>query len=254
MTTRLGRSATLAALLLSTLLTVVVGAGTATARGGNPDFRAPKVGTCEQMTLKLLQLKSDHSTAVPCSDKHTARVVGVVQLPQKLDWSSDTTKINRVVVATCVPDVRDALGRTMKKQDRTAYDYGWFIPTKTQQSHGARWISCVQILWHGAGLGPLPTDKVPALPKGALSDKVARCMTTNKLYTTSCNQSHGWRSTGAFVVASDRYPGAKALNAKATTKCADRVTTKGYRWTYQSKLNWQLGGDHVVVCYSQTSS
>ena len=253
MTTRLGRSAALAALLLSTLIAGITGAGTATARGGNPDFQAPKVGTCEQMTYKLLQLKSDHSTAVPCSEKHTARVVSVVQLPKKLDWSADTGQLFRVVVSTCVPDVRDALGRTMKKQDRTAYSYGWFIPTKTQQSHGARWISCTQILWHKRGLGALPTDDVPALPTGPLSDKVARCM-TDKLLITSCNLSHGWRATGAFVVASDSYPGAKALNAKATKKCADRVTTKGYRWTYQRKLNWQVGGDHVVVCYSQTAS
>ena len=57
------------------------------------------------------------------------------------------------------------------------------------------------------------------------------------------------------MIASKKYPGAKAVNRTARTTCASRTTQgKAYRWTYWTRINWQVGGDHAVICYSKTKS
>jgi hypothetical protein len=148
------------------------------------------------------------------------------------------------------------LGRTAAVRDSSAYTVVWFIPSKNQRRHGARWMSCAIVLRQGAGLAKLPTDKTPMLPSGRLGDGIHRCLLADisHIVTTRCSGRHGWRATGAFVVASTKFPGTKALNHAARGRCKSR-TQKGraYRWTYWTKVKWQVGGDHAVICYSKTS-
>src|SRR5690349_17099850 len=49
-----------------------------------PGFGAPSVGTCSTMTAPQAAAAADRSTRVPCAQAHTARVAGVVQLPDRL--------------------------------------------------------------------------------------------------------------------------------------------------------------------------
>jgi hypothetical protein len=227
------------------------------ARADGPDFRAPTVGACSTMTADQAAAVADHSTVVPCSDAHTAKVAGVVRLPDRLDYSSDVVKLYRVIADRCRPKVNAMLGRSNAVRDSSAYDMVWFLPTKTQREHGARWMSCSIVLRQAFKLAELPTNKTPLLPTGRLGDGIHRCLLadTSRVITTRCAARHGWRATGAFVIDSERYPGPRAVDRKARTKCAGRVLAgRSYRWTYSSKIDWQVSGDHAVICYSKTSS
>jgi hypothetical protein len=162
-----------------------------------------------------------------------------------------------VIADKCRPKVNAMLGRTDAVRDSSAYELVWFFPTKTQREHGARWMSCSVVLRQAFRLAKLPTDKTPMLPSGKLGDRIHRCLLadTSRVVTTRCAARHGWRATGSFVISSKSYPGAKAVNRKARSKCATRVQPgKAYRWTYSSKIDWQVGGDHAVICFSKTSS
>jgi hypothetical protein len=226
-------------------------------QANGPDFGAPTVGACSTMTAKQSDASTDRSTVVRCSQTHTAKVAGVVHLPGKLDYSAGTAALYKVVVKRCRPLWNELLGRTAAVRDSSAYQLVWFNPTKRQQSHGARWLSCSVVLRQGSRLAKLPTNKSPLLPTGKLGDGIHRCLlaTTTAVVTTRCKAKHGWRATGSFVIASDDYPGAKSVNRTARTKCASRTDRdKAYRWTYWTKLGWQAGGDHAVICYTKTTS
>jgi|tagenome__1003787_1003787.scaffolds.fasta_scaffold20742090_2 hypothetical protein len=237
-----------------TLSTAPADAQQAPARG--PGFGAPSVGACSTMTAKQADAKADHSAVVPCSDAHTAKVAGVVQLPDRLDYSSDLAKLYRVMVNRCRPKLNRMLGRTDQVRDSSAYDLVWFLPSQRQRQHGARWISCSIVLRQAFKLAKLPTNRTPLLPSGRLGDGVHRCLRadTSRTITTRCAARHAWRASGSFLIASEKYPGHKTVNRKARHECLSRVLAgKPYAWTYPSKINWQVGGDHAVICYSKSS-
>jgi hypothetical protein len=251
-----GLTRTLAAVAATTALTLSTVPGQALQADG-PDFGAPSVGACSTMTARQADRSTDRSTVVSCSRAHTAKVAGVVHLPAKLDYTADSATLYKVVVKRCHPKWNALLGRTAAVRDSSAYQLVWFNPTKDQRDHGARWLSCSVVLRQGSGLAKLPTNKAPLLPKGRLGDRVHRCLlaTTSAVVTTRCSAKHGWRATGSFVIATRDYPGAKAVNRTARTKCASRTNRrKAYRWTYWTKVNWQAGGDHAVICYTKTTS
>jgi hypothetical protein len=245
-------SAAAAALTLTALATTGPAQAGEQHRATGPFHGAPKVGTCSIMIAKQGTAAVDRSTAVACTEAHTAQVAGVVKLPARLDWSTaSTTALFRVVAGTCAPKVQALLGRTTAVGDSSAYSYVWFSPTKAQRAHGARWLSCSVVLRRATSLAHLPTSTSPFLPKGKLPGNVARCLTRTAM-STPCRSAHLWRATGTFTVAG-KYPGAKALNKKATRSCLSRVHSPAYRWTYKDKITWNVGSDHVVVCYSNTT-
>lgn len=227
------------------------GAGAATATPRGPDYQAPQVGDCHQITLAQGGQASETSAPTDCATSHTVRVIAVGHLPDGVTWSQ-TAAVAKAATRACVPALDETLGRSAKVRDSSAYTSLWFIPTKDQRSHGARWIRCDIALYGGSKLVALPTDATPALDAPPLPDKVARCL-TGKALTTTCARTHAWRATGTFTVASKKFPGTKRLNRLATDKCVSRISGNTYRWTYKSPLVWNLG-DHVVVCYSKTSS
>lgn len=251
-----GTRAATAAVSLAALLPIALGVAAPSYAGGEaltgPSTGAPVVGTCSTLTAKQAGARSDHSTVVDCSQPHTAEVAGVVRLPKDLQWSRATKgDLFRVVVDRCLPKVQSTLGRDDPTRDSSAYDYVWFEPTQAQRDQGARWLSCSIDRPKGTVLVDLPTSTVPFLPSGTLPDKIARCQ-NKQGYNTPCAAAHLWRATGTFTV-SGRYPGTKALNAKAIAKCRSRVKAgKPYAWTYRDKVTWNVGHDHVVVCYSKT--
>jgi hypothetical protein len=159
------------------------------------------------------------------------------------------------MVERCKPAWNKLLGRTNAVRDSSAYGLVWFVPTKNQRQHGARWVSCSVVLRRGADLARLRADTAPLLPAGKLRDRIRRCLlgTTSSTITTQCSAPHGWRATGSFVIKSKKFPGTKAVNRTARNACA-RLTSarKPYRWTYWTKVGWQVGGDHSVICYTKT--
>ena len=252
MTISTTRALAVGAALTLTALGAVTPSYAGTQRRAGAMTGAPTVGTCSTMTATQAAARSDHSTIVDCALAHTAQVAGVVRLPQGLQWSqASTARLFHVVVSGCLPQVHATLGRNNATRDSSAYDYVWFTPTKAQREAGARWLSCSVTRPKGTSLATLPTSTAPFLPDGALPDKVARCL-TRKGYNTPCSAGHLWRATGTFTV-SGTYPGPRVLARKAINKCASRVRAgKPYAWTYRDKVTWNVGQDHVVVCYSKT--
>jgi hypothetical protein len=252
-----GLTRTLVAVAATTALTITAAPGQALGDPDGPDFGVPTVGACSAMTSQQSDAQADKSTVVPCSQAHTAKVAGVVQLPSALDYSSSPDKLYKAMVNRCKPHWDSLLGRTHAVRDSSAYQLVWFIPNKNQRQHGARWLSCSVVLRQGTGLAKLPVNKSPLLPSGKLGDPIHRCLlaTTGAAITTRCSAKHGWRATGSFVVTSKKFPGTKAVNRTARTKCASRTNPrKAYRWTYWTKVNWQVGGDHAVICYTKTTT
>jgi hypothetical protein len=252
-----GLTRILVAVAATTALTVTAAPGHALGQPDGPDFGAPTVGACSTMTARQSDARADKSTVVPCSQPHTAKVTGVVPLPDGLDYSSSPTKLYRAMVKRCKPTWNHLVGRTHAVRDSSAYQLVWFFPTKDQRQHGARWMSCSVVLRQGTRLAKLPANKAPLLPSGKLGDRIHRCLlaTTSAAITTRCSAPHGWRATGSFVVASKKFPGTKAVNRVARTKCASRTNPrKAYRWTYWTKIGWQVDGDHAVICYTKTTT
>jgi len=252
MTISTTRALAVAAALTLTALGAVAPSYAGTQQRAGAMTGAPTIGTCSTMTAQQAAAHSDHSTVVDCSQSHTAQVAGVVRLPKGLQWSeASIARLFHVVVAGCLPQVHATLGRNNATRDSSAYDYVWFEPTRAQRDAGARWLSCSVTRPKAATLAALPTSTVPFLPDGTLPDTVARCL-TREGYNTPCSAGHLWRATGTFTV-SGTFPGPKALTKKAIARCASRVRAgKPYAWTYRDKVTWNVGGDHVVVCYSKT--
>lgn len=245
-----------AALALAVVLTATAAPAGAVATDG-PLYGAPTKGACTTLTADQAAATVDHSTVVDCTAAHSAKVIGVHRLPDGVGYGKkDATRRYRVVAATCHARLATALGRDNPTRDSSAYSWVFFVPTKADRSHGARWISCSVVLRNGHKLADLPTDQVPMLPDGSLGKGVARCLLarTDVAYTTRCSSAHGWRATGTFTVSSRTYPGARVLDQKAVRRCAGKVLShRKYRWTYHLETDWEAGRDHVVVCYSRTT-
>ena len=218
-----------------------------------PDYQAPAVGECRNIDLAAASRASDTTAPVDCSTTHTTRVIAIGHLPDGVEWSQDAAA-EKAAIRACQPAWNQALGRTLPVRDMSAYTWFWFRPTKDQRSHGARWIRCDLALWGGAKIVALPNDRTPALDQPPLSNKAARCLTPRTFYATTCSRKHAFRATGTFTMTANTFPGAKKVNAVAVRKCRSRVSTASYRWSYKLKPLWNVGKDHVVVCYSKKTS
>ena len=215
-----GVTRTLVALAATATLTMTSPAN-AGQRGvaADPLVGAPTVGTCSTMTAAQTSAKTDASTVVPCTDPHTARVAGVVQLPASMDWgSASAMDLYKVIAKRCTPKVWTLMGRTPALRDMTAYSSYWFEPTKALKSQGARWLSCSIALAHGNTLADLPTDRTPMLPSGRLHDGIARCL-TKSFHLTTCTAKHAWRASGFFTLHVANRPARKSLDKTAVRRC-----------------------------------
>jgi hypothetical protein len=246
---------------LAVVAALTVSVAPADARHGaadGPRYGAPRVGACSRMGAHHLGDKSDSSQVVPCSRSHTAKVAGVVIMPKRVSYSDGFNALYTVVASQCQPKVNGLLGRTQPVRDSSAYMVVWFEPTKAQQAHGARWLSCSVVIptatRTGGGVAPLPTDHRPMLPAKRLGDAVAGCLRTigSGTWLTPCSKPHTFRATGTFTV-SRRFPGKRALNTMAERRCMSRVrAARTFTWRYTDKITWNSGHDHVVVCYAKT--
>jgi hypothetical protein len=242
------------AALASVATLLLLGPLSAPASAADPLAGAPSVGECHQLTLKGLYKSSDHSRKVRCSRSHTSRVIKVDRLPAGVQWSDSIEKLTRVTTRSCEPKWKKTLGGSYVSRDRSAYSWGWFMPTAGQRDRGARWFSCHLILWGGSkSLVPLPTDKVPALGSLPHPDIVAVCLSRRTFVSTVCSRKHSFRATGTFTIDKRSFPGDRAIRRAAVHRCPSRVSTDTFRWTNRTAQRWEMG-DHVVVCYSKKRS
>ncbi|MDT0187074.1 septum formation family protein [Microbacterium sp. ARD31] len=242
MTRRLGTSAAIMGLLAAAFTSTAPAAGAA-----DPLLGAPVVGQCSDMSRAELDLPSYGEPAVDCAGTHTALVTSVLTLPDGLAY--DSADLTELAVGTCSDAQRQAAGASRLGVRLTAYAIGWFIPTPEQQAAGARWLRCDLVLLGGAELLPLPgTLDVGKFP---YKSTVSRCLTGPDYAVTACSEKHTYRATAAIKTKARRYPSEKAWKRLGTDRCRSATTSRTYRFSWPSKVDWKVG-DRALVCYTQT--
>lgn len=219
----------------------------------------PAVGQCRQLTTSQVGGSSNRTAPISCSKSHNSRVIAVPTLPKGVTWHDvlQGDRLYRQAVSLCYPAYSAALGQTNAVRDSTAYTWFYFIPTDQQRTAGQRWIRCDLGIQHASQFGALPTDAVPALNDSTPTNKVARCLraVSGSLRTTQCSATHTYRAVGTFSVLRKRYPGKTTLLQLGRSRCPAFVhSDSNFRWTWNNKYVWTRGHDHVVVCYTHTST
>lgn len=246
----LTRLAAIAACAIVT--TTIVTPSAASAASAPSVSAAPKVGECRNYTLAQAGKRSNASPVVPCTQKHTAKVIEVFRLPASTPWNDD--RVYPFVVDNCSPKVRTTLGRTERLRHLSAYGFTYFIPNQQQRENGARWVRCDIALYGGTMLRPLPSNAKPMLPAAPLPNRVARCL-TGKHFRTTCAQPHAYRATGVTTVANRRFPGEQAMYNIAKRRCPRLVSTpRNWYAIWASKVHYNRGGDRMIVCFSRRSN
>ena len=242
MTQRLGTSAALIGFLAAALTSVAPPAGAA-----DPLFQAPVVGQCSDLSRAELDLPSYGEAPVDCAGPHTALVTAVAALPDGLAY--DSADFTELALRTCYDAQREAAGASKLGVRLTAYAIGYFVPTAEQQAAGARWLRCDLVLLGGTELLPLPGR----LDVGKFPYKltVSRCLAGQDFAVTACSEKHTYRATAAIRITAKRYPKEKAWKRLGTERCRSATSSRTYRFSWPSKVDWKVG-DRALVCYTQT--
>ena len=242
MTRRLGTSAAIVGLLAAALATI-----TPAASAADPLFQAPVVGQCSDMSRAELDLPNYTEAAVDCAGPHTAQVTAVTALPDGLAY--DSTDFTELAVRTCYAAERKTIGASKLGVRLTAYAIGYFIPTAEQQAAGARWLRCDLVLLGSTELLPLPGKlDVGTFP---FTKSVSRCLAGRDFAVTSCAEKHTYRATAAIKIRATRYPKEKAWKRIGTERCRSATSSRTYRFSWPSKIDWKVG-ERALVCYTQT--
>lgn len=215
----------------------------------------PKVGQCRTTTFDQGFAASDPRRPVPCSSPHRMKTFAVVTVPKRISLTkkSDRRALRNFIFAACQPRFWRALGANHTLREQTAYASWSFIPTRAERSRGAHWVRCdlsllgAQQGGYGA-LRPLPNLSFPMIGTRPITDATRRCLANaDNDYWTTCDRPHVARADQTFTINSTAYPSQATVDAQGATQCP------GKRLTWASPKSWKLG-DHVVTCYSVTTS
>jgi hypothetical protein len=229
-------------LVLATTLSVLLGLP-------SPSHAAParpKVGQCHQLSWARAMRYDDPKAPVACGKRHNMQTLAVVT--SRTSLAGLTEEQLSVAEDACFKPYWKAMGRLTKLR-QTAYSLFTFVPTEAERAAGARWIRCDVALLHGdRRLASLPRPRLhrPVL-RGTVRDSVRLCLTTGGRAWTTCDRSHRYRSTKAFVLHQTPYPTVEQVSRAASSHCRDSTA-----WlTWPSQTQWRLG-NHVAVCYDKT--
>jgi hypothetical protein len=247
-----GRALGRAVAAVAAVVTVLsVSAAPVSARTSDgPGYGQPSVGECRDLDLARAMGASETTAPIECANPHTTRVIAVGRLPAALGWDAPAGKLASASFKTCETAALEAIGGTVKQRNMSAYQWFWFIPTRAQRAHGARWFRCDLTLLGGARLLRLPTDSVPAVDSARLPDSVARCLTARILYTTTCARQHAFRATGAFRMPGTGYPTPRQFASAAAKRCP-ALASRRYAYSIRGRDAWRFG-DRTVVCSTKT--
>ncbi|MGO4255046.1 septum formation family protein [Marmoricola sp. RAF53] len=214
----------------------------------------PKVGQCRTTTFAQSFAASDARKPVSCAKPHRMKTFAVGSLPRKYNPKRAKSAVwGQAASDQCTRRFWNAVAADHAKREQTAYTWSFFIPTKAQRSAGARWIRCdLSLLVSPPGQNSqfalLPNNPFPILGARPITDSVRRCLSdSTHHYWTTCNRAHAARADQTFVLNSTAYPSDQAVADAAATHCP------GKRFTAAGHTDWRFG-DHVVICYSVTTS
>ncbi|MFL6060127.1 MAG: septum formation family protein [Marmoricola sp.] len=249
-------AALVAAVLACTGLALIGSPADASQGGASAARLAPKprVGQCRTTTAAQTFSFTDNHAPVACSQPHRLRTFAVVAVPKTFNYVHiNQAKLGRVAANLCYPRFWKAIGGGHANRALTAYDWAYFGPSLKDRKHGARWLRCDVVLQATtpagvAGLAPLPNVGWPMLGTRTITDNIRRCLaTTTDGYWTVCSRPHVARADQAFVMASASHPTQAQVNAAAATTCPGKRAYAVGTWAWAH-------GDHVVTCYSVTTS
>jgi hypothetical protein len=229
----------------------LLAASTTSATAG-PGYHQPAPGSCHVITLKQFNSKTAPSNSVACNERHTSRTLVSKRLTGKVNWKSGFDVI-RPIYGTCNRKMLRVLGGNDKARSMSSYVVSFYIPSRGERAHGAKWVRCDISLLGGRVLQPLPQNlKLGGLP---LKDKYLQCARgpAGDLIQTVCSKTHSIRATGAFKVYSKTYPGPERFGRLAARRCPKLTTTNS--WLYRSPRSadeWRVGY-RTIVCFSKTS-
>jgi hypothetical protein len=240
--------------ILALLLTATVISSPADARAAKKPVR-PKVGQCRTTTFTQAFANADAHKPVPCSHVHSLKTFAVVSVPKKFSLKKKPTMaLFRWVYDACAPKYSRALGGGFTKIEQTAYSWWSFFPTKTEINRGARWVRCdlsliATRLNNRSYFPPLPNLSFPMIGSRTITDTTRRCLASKTyLYETPCAFAHVARADQTYTLDIKGYPSAATLKSTAASHCPGKRYSTGAKW------DWTRRGDHVVTCYSITTS
>ncbi|MCB0894425.1 MAG: hypothetical protein H6529_11940 [Nocardioides sp.] len=206
-------------------------------------YGSPPAGSCFDLTLRQTRAPSTREAPVDCSRHHTLLVTAVALLPEELDWSSPRSEIIKAVMTICPPAQGQVIGRNRLQLYRSQYLWYFFTPTNAQKSVGARWFDCMTGVAEDTKLTNLPLNLTPL--SNHMPDDIARCV-TGDLHSTTCADTHVWRSSWAFYARG--RPTKSAVKRAANRTCPAHVTSRGFLYSWMDVP----GRRYIVGCYSKT--
>lgn len=249
----MSRARILATAMLALAMTALMLTAPADARPAVASAK-PRIGQCRTTTFAQGYGLFDTHKPVPCSKPHRLKTFAVASLPRAINAKKATAQTwVKVADEKCGVKFWNALGSSFSVRDQSAYTWSFFIPTRTQIKHGARWIRCdLSLLVTPPGGNSqwalLPNLAFPMIGSRPLTDAVRKCLSDGAhLYVTTCSKPHAARADQTFVMNSRAFPTTAAMQAAVNTTCP------GKRFSSPYPFEWHLG-DHTIVCYSITTS
>jgi len=240
------RRAAQALVAIGMVLTASLALGPNPAHAASTSAAKPKVGACHAMSYKKTAAISDSSKPVPCTKRHTAVTVAVVDASTSLAGLTQD-QLNTLGADICSRQDLKELGRGPIRRAMSAYNIVFFQPTGAQIRAGARWFRCDLTLRAGRKMLPLPAHlSRPVLPKHA-SDRTEHCLTRTHL-STPCSSTHAFRPVGAIKFKPVAYPSRDDFVQAGNELCPARGR---YYYTWSAAGIW-AAGDRVLVCYTKT--
>ena len=190
---------------------------------------APAVGECYDVSRRTAYEADMLEVAtVPCTEKHTLWVAGVVELPAEVPLDSEDAAYGRAVNTACLAATKKAVGDAGLKYARSAYGTFSFHATDAQQALGAHWASCTVGAHGSARTLQRTTKRKPAQVTSRLPRRLQLCGSA-RYERVSCSKPHTYRAVYATWVKG-------AISQTAGQRAADRicpqhVSSRTWMWT-----------------------
>ncbi|HEX6149123.1 septum formation family protein [Nocardioides sp.] len=256
------------AVLLTTLLLLT---GCTEKQGTNVDpdqvdaVAAPGNGVCRVLTPADLEMPSNATRTVACSEPHTAQTFAVGELPEDFtDTSYDDPELGAFAYRTCGTRFQEYLGGDESLVMRSIASWAWFRPSEKAWDDGARWYRC-DVVGGGADseeLRDLPTD-AEGLLTGRLDDDWMVCAdgpTVAGAQRVACSEPHTWRAVTTIKLGEpeDPYPGDRQVEVRSRDFCdksvaavLDYPVTYDFAYTWFHEAEWEVG-NRRSICWAKT--
>lgn len=225
----------------------------------------PELGACRVLAPDDVELASNATRTVDCTDSHTAETYAVGPLPDTFkDASHDDEGLAAFAYNRCAKQFEKFLGADESLVMRTVVSWAWFRPTEKAWDEGARWYRCDAV---GGGEQSKEFVDLPESAKGLLAgrtnDKWMVCAdgpTVVGDVKVPCSEQHTWRAVTTIKVGTDTdpYPGDRLVEVKTRDFCSKSVAAwmnypvdYDYAYTWFHEAEWKAG-NRRSICWART--